>query len=132
MHAQGSGIEGQWSVLSEAMLEGRQRMNGRDDGRSEGDEAHIAALAELARSYGLELVPVRGSAPGRQEARLTPRQIEVLRALKRHSGTKQAAAALGVRPATVNRQVGYILKRLGVQSRMEAVCWACARGLLDD
>jgi DNA-binding CsgD family transcriptional regulator len=61
---------------------------------------------------------------------LTPREREVLRLLAAGANTKIAAERLGISPATVRNHVQNLLGKLGVHSRLQAVAYANAHGLL--
>ena len=62
---------------------------------------------------------------------LTPRQLEVLRALARGSSTAQIAEASSLSPETVRKHVRGVLRVLRVHSRLAAVAEARRRGLID-
>ena len=76
----------------------------------------------------------RGPRPStrRNEARLTARELEVLRLLA--DGLRNAAIAerLFLSPRTVDHHVSAVLRKLNVQSRGEAVAEAGRLGLLQD
>ncbi|WP_141212372.1 helix-turn-helix transcriptional regulator [Enemella evansiae] len=79
---------------------------------------------------GLGAAP-RTPDPGRQEAQLTPRQLEVLRALA-HGGTMPAIAKeLFVSVETVRSTAKELYRRLGVHSRDSAIQVGRVRGLID-
>jgi DNA-binding CsgD family transcriptional regulator len=61
---------------------------------------------------------------------LTPRELEVLRLLAAGANTKMAAERLGISPATIRNHVQNLLGKLGVHSRLQAVAYANAHGLL--
>lgn len=61
---------------------------------------------------------------------LTPREREVLKLLAAGADTRCAAERLGVSPATIRNHVQNMLGKLGVHSRLQAVAYASARGLL--
>ncbi len=63
-------------------------------------------------------------------ARLTPAEINVLRAIAVHGTSANAAEALGRSLNTVNVQVKSILKKLGCASRHEAVAYGREHGLI--
>ncbi len=63
-------------------------------------------------------------------ARLTPAEINVLRAIAVHGTSASAAEALGRSTNTINVQVKSILKKLGCASRHEAIAYAREHGLL--
>lgn len=61
---------------------------------------------------------------------LTPRELEVLRLLAGGANTRVAADQLRVSPATIRNHVQNLLGKLGVHSRLQAVAYANAHGLL--
>jgi len=61
---------------------------------------------------------------------LTRREREVLRLLATGAHTRAAAERLGVSPATIRNHVQNLLGKLGVHSRLQAVAYATAHGLL--
>jgi DNA-binding CsgD family transcriptional regulator len=63
--------------------------------------------------------------------RLTPRQLDVLRALGAGMTTRQMADQLGLSTETVRNHVRAVLGELGAGSRLEAVLVAYRRGMLD-
>ena len=67
-----------------------------------------------------------------EDARLTPRQTEVLRLLGEGLSTEGIASRLGVAVETARNHIRAVLRGLGVHSRLEAVIEARERGLLDE
>jgi len=61
---------------------------------------------------------------------LTPREIELLGELAKGNTYEQAAAALFISPHTVRKHVEHAYKKLGVNSKLQAVNEARRRGLL--
>lgn len=80
--------------------------------------AHEPALAWLS-----------GSEKNNSNARLSPRQLEVLKHLADGKGTLEIAGLLCIAPATVRHHVQHILTRLKVHNRLEAVALARRIGL---
>lgn len=86
----------------------------------------------------LELVARHGSAPAIKPvgdrdtalARLTSRQIEVLRLLARGEANKEIARSLDLSPATVKTHVAAVLAGLGAGNRTEAANRARELGLI--
>ena len=77
-----------------------------------------AALAEMGESPG-------GALPDG----LTNRQAEVLRLLAAGMSSKQIAAELYLSPATVERHLATLYRKLGLSGRVEATRYALAHGL---
>lgn len=65
----------------------------------------------------------------KDEARLTPREVEVLTLLARGLSGPEAAREIGLKPQTVAGYVKVIYQKLHVSSRAEAVLAAAERGL---
>ena len=63
-------------------------------------------------------------------ARLTGREIEVLRQLETGASNREIAKALFVTEATVKSHLVHLFDKLGVDSRSRAVAVARERGLL--
>jgi PAS domain S-box-containing protein len=70
--------------------------------------------------------------PRATEADLTPRQRQVLQLLAQGGSTEQIAAELHLSTETVRNHIRYVLKGLGVHSRLEAVVVARRLGLISD
>ncbi len=68
--------------------------------------------------------------PPALEPRLTPRQHDVLRLLGQGASTTQIAATLGISQETARNHVRGLLMRLRQSSRVAAVAYARAHGLL--
>ena len=64
-------------------------------------------------------------------AALTPRELEVLRHLARGTSTRGVADAMGVSPETVRTHVQAVRRKLGAQSKLQAVTIGLKRGLID-
>jgi DNA-binding CsgD family transcriptional regulator len=62
-------------------------------------------------------------------AKLTPREIEVLRLIVAGHSTKAIATALVISVPTVERHITHIYERLGISSRAEATAYALRQGL---
>lgn len=62
---------------------------------------------------------------------LSPREVEVLRAVAEGLTTRSVGRRLGLSPKTVENHKGRIFSKLGVRTQAHAVSIAMARGLLD-
>jgi DNA-binding NarL/FixJ family response regulator len=100
--------------------------------RSANGEA-ASALRQLADELDA-LAPAQAGRPAPDEAgseaRLTSRQLEVLRLLADGVGTDEIAHKLWLSPSTVRNHVMAILRALDSHSRLQAVARARDRGLL--
>ena len=92
-----------------------------------------AIVARRLRESGVRGIP-RGPRPStsRNVARLTARELDVLRLLADGLGNAAIAERLFLSPRTVGHHVSAILRKLGVGSRGEAVAAARHLGLLED
>ena len=61
---------------------------------------------------------------------LTPRELEVLHLVARHSTDREIAGALSISPRTVMHHVAHILAKLGVPTRRDAAVWATRHGIV--
>ncbi len=89
------------------------------DGRLDPD-----AVAAVLAAAGHSVAPRRTLV-----ADLTPREIEVLRAIARGQSTKEIARTLGVSPKTVDNQTQAIYAKLSVRTRGGATLFAIEHGL---
>lgn len=72
-------------------------------------------IEELRGRGGRRYVDV----PGRRRVELTPREWDVLDALRQAMSTSEVAQLLGIAEVTVRRHVGGLYAKLGVRSRAE-------------
>ena len=80
-----------------------------------------------------EMVPVVTSSaerPSRPEDDLTPRELEVLRALGRGATNREIAEELFISPHTVKIHVRRVLTKMEFRSRQQAAVYAAAEGLI--
>jgi len=82
-----------------------------------GDVPAVGALADHGAAVG---------------ARLTPRQLDVLRLLDAGRSTIEIAEELGLSRTTVRNHIANLLFALGAHSRLQAVALARASGILSD
>jgi predicted ATPase/DNA-binding NarL/FixJ family response regulator/transcriptional regulator with XRE-family HTH domain len=92
-----------------------------DEQRLAEAQAGLAELGELGEASDLAGRPRPGG--------LTARQAEVLRLLAAGLSNKQIAGELQLSPATVERHLASIYRKLGVRGRVEAARYALAHGL---
>jgi DNA-binding NarL/FixJ family response regulator len=86
-----------------------------------------AFIAEQPPSTGFAAtMRERGNAT---EARLTPRQVEVLALLCEGLPNKLICRRLNISPETVKAHISSVLRELGVSSRLQAVVFATRGGL---
>lgn len=98
-----------------------------------GAEPLARRVRQRLREQGVARVP-RGPAPSTREnpARLTGRQVEVIRLLADGLTNAGVAARLVLSVRTVDAHVAAILDKLGVSTRQDAVSRARELGLLDE
>lgn len=95
-------------------------------------EAVAAGLFVLDAEDAEQLLPPRTSdhlAEPLVEA-MTPREVEVLRAMAEGLANKEIAARLGISENTAKFHVGSVMGKLGASSRTEAVMLGIRRGLI--
>jgi two-component system, NarL family, response regulator YdfI len=95
-------------------------------------EAVAAGLFVLDAEDAEQLLPTRTSdhlAEPLVEP-MTPREVEVLRALAEGLANKEIAVRLGISENTVKFHVGSVMGKLGASSRTEAVMLGIRRGLI--
>jgi pimeloyl-ACP methyl ester carboxylesterase len=92
------------------------------------EEPAWQALAVALNSFLDEEAAARAPAPAKA---LTPRQLEVLRAVARGLTDKEIASELSLSPRTVEMHVARALAALDCANRAEAVRKAAALGVLD-
>jgi DNA-binding CsgD family transcriptional regulator len=105
----------------------------RPDGTISSVEVSSVALRRgqaIVGIFGL-VRPEQPSAVPDTSFELTPRQHEVLRALRHGCSTEQMADMMGITTETVRNHVRRLFRTLGVHSRLEAVALA-QRAHLDD
>ena len=84
----------------------------------------------LNRVLALQQAPTTASAPRKQNALLTDRELEVLRAVAQGERNKEIAYKLGISERTVKAYLASIYSKFGVDSRSAAVVIATQKGLL--
>jgi two-component system, NarL family, response regulator YdfI len=95
-------------------------------------EAVVAGLAVFDSAAIAQLRDTHPSndAPRHLAEPLTPREIEVLRAMAEGLGNKEIAARLGISENTVKFHVGSVLGKLGAESRTQAVMLGIRHGFV--
>lgn len=71
----------------------------------------------------------RGAELARRLATLTPRELEVLGALRKGLRSEQIALLLGITTQTVRNHINKVLEKMGARSQLEAVIMATDGGL---
>jgi predicted ATPase/DNA-binding CsgD family transcriptional regulator len=98
----------------------------REEAQAEADQVLDSVESRQQRSVD----PAARVEPAADEARLTPREREVLRLLVGGRSNREIAEALYVSHRTATTHVTNILTKLGVESRTEAAALAVRRGLV--
>lgn len=100
----------------------------------EADAARTLRDEAQAGRYGRDLVEaLLGARAPRQRATptlLSPRELDVLRAIARGASNKEAAQRLGISPATVRTHLEHVFEKLACSSRAAATLKAAELGLL--
>ena len=91
--------------------------------RPEETRVEVERVLTLAKGSGSR------TTSDRDDARLTPREREVLQLLVEGRSNPEIAAALFVSPRTAETHVTHILAKLGVTTRAEAAAHAVRAGL---
>jgi DNA-binding NarL/FixJ family response regulator len=86
--------------------------------------------ARMRRSLRRSAQPPRAETPPSRAETLTPREREILMLLAEGNTQKQIAAALVLSPKTVATHIQNLLRKLGVNSRAQAVVAAYRDGLV--
>jgi DNA-binding NarL/FixJ family response regulator len=100
------------------------------------DAVRVVAAGDAPLDPGVtrRLIDRFAAGPGPDDANrlatLTPRETDVLRQVARGLSNLEAAAALGISPATVKDHVAVILSKLGVRDRVQATIAAYETGLI--
>jgi predicted ATPase/DNA-binding CsgD family transcriptional regulator len=94
-------------------------------------EPVVHAVPAIDRPRRPTLTIPQPETPGRPE-HLTPRELDVLRALMTGATNGAIGASLGLRPKTVMHHSVSIYAKLGVRGRTEATAWAYRNGLATD
>ena len=91
----------------------------------------VARVRRSLRRSGVRRAP-NGNGNGRQprEAKLSPREREILELLAEGQTQKEIAAELVISPKTVGTHIQHVLAKLGVHSRAQAVAVAYHDGLV--
>jgi len=84
----------------------------------------------LNRVLALQQAPTTAPAPRKQNALLTDRELEVLRAVALGERNKEIAYKLGISERTVKAYLASIYSKFGVDSRSAAVVIATQKGFL--
>jgi DNA-binding NarL/FixJ family response regulator len=104
------------------------------------DADEVAAAIRAAHRGELPLYPaiargltssLRGASRDGPDAKLTARELEVLRLLGAGRSNKEIAAALKISERTARTHVSNILAKLDVPSRTQAALWAVRQGLVE-
>jgi two-component system nitrate/nitrite response regulator NarL len=66
----------------------------------------------------------------RRDARLTPREIDILHGLLEGHANKVIANRLGTTDATVKAQLRHLLRKIGAENRTQAALWAREHGIV--
>lgn len=93
-------------------------------------KAVLAELAQIVNRRGPEPAPPPSTGTGGSDARLTGRELEVVRLLRQGLSTTEMASRLFVSPLTVRNHIQNIRGKLHAHTRLQAVTAAERRGLV--
>ena len=92
-----------------------------------GQRPLLAAVGDLERRLRTRTPPP--AVPGEAPAGLTPREVEILRAVAAGRSNAEIAAALVLSVHTVERHVANVYRKISVHNRAEATAYALRAGL---
>ena len=102
-------------------------------GDAPGLNAVIRAVVKAASNAGVEVIGLEDSFDGliypEKSRPLTPREVDVIRAIAEGLTTAEAAAHLGLAPDTVQGVLRGIFIKLKLKNRTQLVRWAFLNGL---
>lgn len=81
----------------------------------------VATLRATADGYGLTFMPPQAEIPDLGRLGLTPAESRLANALRRSTGLKDAAAALGISAHTARNQLASIFVKLGVNRQSDLI-----------
>jgi DNA-binding CsgD family transcriptional regulator len=84
-----------------------------------------------SRDGYVEDVVQQGDAASGRSARLSPRELDVLRALAGGDSTEQIGTVLGMSPHTVRTHIRNIMRKLEARTRAHAVAMAIGDGAIE-
>lgn len=84
----------------------------------------------LSGSVAMRFAGRRQSNHGREEVKLTPREVDILRLIGKGLSNKAIAGSLGLTLRTVEGYVSNVLAKLNVSSRTEAALYALSKHLI--
>ncbi len=90
----------------------------------------MVADGDIVVSHDMVPATTGADGPRRPENRLTPRELEVLRALGRGASNREIAEQLYLSPHTVKIHVHKVLLKMGFRNRQQAAVYAAGEGLL--
>lgn len=85
---------------------------------------------DIVVSHDMVPAVIGGTDPERLENRLTPRELQVLRALGRGATNQEIAEELHLSPHTVKIHTHHILRKMGFRDRQQAAIYAATEGVV--
>jgi DNA-binding NarL/FixJ family response regulator len=95
-----------------------------------GDAEHRVRDAVITVAAGRSTYPdreVRGDGEG--GVRLTPRELDLVALIAACASNKEIARTLGIAEQTVKNQLGHLMVKVGVSSRLQLYKWAADHGI---
>jgi DNA-binding NarL/FixJ family response regulator len=92
----------------------------------------VDALERMARGEVVITTRTGTRQPRTDPEQLTQRELDVLRLVARGHSNREISTLLALSPNTVKTYIRLAYRRIGVESRSQAVLWAVAQGLHDE
>jgi DNA-binding NarL/FixJ family response regulator len=92
----------------------------------------VDALERMSRGEVMIATRTGTRQPRVDPDELTQRELDVLRLVARGLSNREIAAVLGLSPNTVKTYIRLAYRRIGVESRSQAVLWAVGQGMAEE
>jgi two-component system, NarL family, response regulator LiaR len=92
----------------------------------------VDALERMARGEVVIATRAGTRQPRTDPGQLTPRELDVLRLVARGHSNREISTLLALSPNTVKTYIRLAYRRIGVESRSQAVLWAVGQGLHEE
>jgi DNA-binding CsgD family transcriptional regulator len=92
----------------------------------------VDALERMAHGEVVIATRAGNRQPRTDPGQLTPRELDVLRLVARGHSNREISTLLALSPNTVKTYIRLAYRRIGVESRSQAVLWAVSQGLHEE